>query len=88
VQLLDLIGGTPDLAQHGLRAPHERLAHRGEEHATRTPLKQWCAQLAFELADAPRQRRLREPKVTGRRAQTAALGNSDDVAKLGKLHGR
>ncbi len=86
VKLLDLVAGAPHLGQDRAGAAHEGLAHRGEDHAAGAALEQRRAELALELMDAARQRRLGELQMPRRGAQTAALGDGNNVAKLIEFH--
>ena len=52
VQLLDFIAGAPHFAEHRARPAHERLAHRGEDHAARASLEGAQAALKKNFVDA------------------------------------
>ena len=86
-QLLELVPGALHVVEDGGGAPHERLAERRRHHAPGAALEQRRAELAFELGEAPRKRRLGDAEVARRGAQAAAFGDGRDGAELGELHG-
>src|SRR6185312_12878712 len=83
--LLGLLPDAADLLQPAMRAAHERLTERRQDHAAGAALEQRRAEFVLDLLQAACQRRLGKLKATRRRAQAAALGDLQDVAKLVEL---
>jgi hypothetical protein len=76
-----------DLKQRQPRVIEKGASGRGERDATRATLQQRHANLEFEVADLPAQRRLRgmEPPLGGI-GQAAFLGNGNEIAQVAQLH--
>ncbi len=64
----------------------EHAARRKQRHAPRRPLKELRADLIFERADVPTERRLRYAKTTSGASDVAPFGDGDEVANLRKAH--
>ena len=80
--------GRFDLQQRQPGVIEEYAAGSGQRDAARAALQQFDADLQFQIADLPAQRRLRrvQPPL-GRIGQAALLGNRNEIAQMPQLHG-
>jgi tripartite tricarboxylate transporter family receptor len=72
-QMRDVVFRLAKFRFNDLAAQHERLTISSGLDAERRSLKQLDAELVFELANAPAQRRLREAQLVGRLPQAAVF---------------
>ncbi|MNE84781.1 hypothetical protein D3C80_1817180 [compost metagenome] len=63
-------------------------ARLGDLHASAVALEQIDAQLLFQLADLPAQRRLGDVQAVGSLAQAAELSDMNQGFELNDVHGR
>src|SRR3546814_9711203 len=73
---------SSDLAQHAMRLFDDRIAEPGEAHDAAGAFDERLAEQRLELADARRQRRLRDVARIGGAAEMAVLVQRDEILHL------
>ena len=75
-----------DFTQNVLRAFQQALARRGQPYAALDAIKQQKTQLALEMLDLTRQRRLRNAKIVACLAKILPTRDLNEIAELAQIH--
>ena len=80
--------GAFDLLQDAACMGQQPLAGFGQRHAASIAFHQRLAQLDFQRADLPAERRLGDPQIGRRPGETAVVGHLHEVLELPEVHCR